>query len=123
MHVPKRFLVVDDNADSRFLVVKTLLKKFPQSIVQECQDAAAAVAAATGDKLDAVVAHRAADIDGLSLIRELRSAARDLPIIMVSGIDRSAAAAEAGATEFLNYDQWQRIGMVVANYLPRTAQP
>ena len=113
-----RFLVIDDNADSRFLVTKTLLKKFSNAILQECQECDAAILALKTDKPDVVIAHRAADADGLTLIRQLRAANAAVPILMVSGIDRSVAAAEAGATEFLNYDQWQRVGSVVANFLP-----
>src|SRR5687767_11674781 len=30
---PLRFLIVDDNADGRFLISKTLLRKFPTSII------------------------------------------------------------------------------------------
>jgi CheY-like chemotaxis protein len=110
----RKFLVVDDNHDSRFLLTKTLLRKFPQSIVQECQDSEPAQTEARNGQLDAIVAHRSADMDGLTLIRTLRQANPAVPIIMVSGIDRTAEALAAGATEFLNYDQWQRIGSVVA---------
>jgi CheY-like chemotaxis protein len=110
----RKFLVVDDNHDSRFLLTKTLLRKFPQSIVQECQDSEPAQTEARNGQLDAIVAHRSADMDGLTLIRTLRQANPAVPIIMVSGIDRTAEALAAGATEFLNYDQWQRIGSVIA---------
>jgi CheY-like chemotaxis protein len=113
----RKFLVIDDNHDSRFLLTKTLLRKFPQAIVQECQDSQPAEAEARNGKLDAIVAHRAADMDGLTLIRLLRQANAAIPIVMVSGIDRTADALAAGATEFLNYDQWQRIGSVVATRL------
>ena len=36
---------------------------------------------------------------------------------MVSGIDRAAEAVAAGANLFLNYDEWLRIGTVVAELL------
>jgi hypothetical protein len=42
---------------------------------------------------------------------------------MVSGLDRSAAALKAGATVFLNYDEWLRIGTIVANLLPGEEAP
>jgi CheY-like chemotaxis protein len=118
-----QFLVVDDNGDSRFLLVKTLLRKFPQAIVQECQESAIAIKAARNSDLAAIVAHRASDTDGVSLIRALREANPSIPIVMVSGLDRSAAALKAGATVFLNYDEWLRIGTIVANLLPGEEAP
>jgi CheY-like chemotaxis protein len=120
MPVSRKFLIVDDNADSRFLLVKTLLRKFPQAVVQECQDGDAAVALVRSEKLDAIVAHRAAEVDGLTLIRMLRQANPTLPIVMVSGFDRSKESLAAGATCFLSYDAWLRIGTVVAELLAPT---
>ena len=113
MPFPPKFLIVDDNADSRFLLVKTLLRKFPQAILQETQDGESAVAIVQSGTLDAVVVHRAAEIDGISLIRNLRQTNPSLPIVMVSGLDRSKAAIDAGANTFLSYDAWLRIGTVV----------
>ncbi len=114
-----QFLVVDDNADSRFLLVKTLLRKFPQAVIRETQDATAALTVAGSDRPAAVVVHRAADVDGITLLRRLRDANPTVPIVMVSGIDRSQVAVAAGATTFLNYDAWLRIGSVVADLLAR----
>jgi DNA-binding response OmpR family regulator len=117
MRGPHKFLIVDDNADSRFLLVKTLLRKFPQAILQETQDGASAVAIARADTLDALVVHRAAEVDGLTLVRMLREANSQVPIVMVSGLDRTKSAIEAGATTFLSYDAWLRIGTVVSELL------
>jgi CheY-like chemotaxis protein len=121
MDSPKTFLVVDDNADTRFLLVKTLLRKFPEAIIRECIEAAAAVKLAKLDDLSAIVAHRAADMDGISLIRELRAANPHVIIVMVSGLDRTLLAVRAGATCFLNYDEWLRVGTLVMELLARAA--
>ncbi|HVS53925.1 MAG TPA: response regulator [Opitutaceae bacterium] len=119
-----RFLIVDDNADSRFLLVKTLLRKFPGAVVQECQDADAAVQIAASEKPAAIITHRAGDIDGLTLIRLVRRVNPTVPIVMVSGLDRKTDALAAGATRFLNYDEWLRIGSLVAELISRpTANP
>jgi DNA-binding response OmpR family regulator len=117
MPSPHKFLIVDDNPDSRFLLVKTLLRKFPQAILQETQDGQSALSLAQSDGLDAAVVHRAADVDGLTLVRMLRRVNQAMPIVMVSGIDRTNEAIEAGATSFLNYDAWLRIGTVVAEHV------
>lgn len=122
MDLPKTFLVVDDNADSRFLLVKTLLRKFPTAIIRECQECVDAVKIAQLDTLAAIVAHRAADLDGISLIRELRAANPKVIIVMVSGLDRTESAIRAGATCFLNYDEWLRVGSLVTDLLSRAAQ-
>src|SRR3954471_15377125 len=71
---PKIFLVVDDNADSRFLLVKTLQRKFRDATIHECQESDQALEIAARERLTAIVAHRAADMDGISLIRTLRAA-------------------------------------------------
>lgn len=123
MPFPHKFLIVDDNSDSRFLLVKTLLRKFPQAILQETQDGESSIALTRSELLDAVVVHRAAEMDGLTLIRLLRQVNRTVPIVMVSGIDRSKTALEAGATTFLNYDAWLRIGTVVAELVNARSGP
>jgi len=109
-----RFLIVDDNPDSRFLLVKTLLRKFPQADLKETQDGESSVALARTEPLDAVVVHRATEMDGITLIRLIRQANSTVPIVMVSGLDRSKPAIEAGATTFLSYEAWLRISTVVA---------
>ena len=107
------FLVIDDNRDSRFLLAKTLLRKFPDAILHECETSAAALAAVRTRPLAAIISHRTADTPGLDLLVELRALNRTVPIIMVSGIDRKAAALAAGADRFFLYDEWLRIGTVV----------
>jgi DNA-binding NtrC family response regulator len=121
MSTRHKFLVIDDNGDSRFLLVKTLLRKFPDAIVQECQSTLPAIDSARTDEISTVVLHRAADADGELLIRLLRRVNATVPIIMVSGYDRSQMALAAGANAFLNYDEWLRIGSVVADLLQQTA--
>ena len=114
MPLNKRFLVVDDNADARSLLTRTLLRKFPQSLITECGDATTAVLTARSEKLDAIVVHRAGEITGLELVSMLRKIAPHLPVVYVSGIDRSVEAQEAGASAFLNYDAWLGLGTLVA---------
>ncbi|PTX97901.1 response regulator [Opitutus sp. ER46] len=118
------FLVIDDNADSRFLLVKTLLRKFPAALVQECQSAPSAIDLVRQESHSAVVMHRASELTGLQLLRELRAANGTVPIIVVSSIDRSQEAKALGADGFLLYDEWLRIGTVVAELLKsRSSRP
>lgn len=97
--------------------MKTLLRKFPSALLQECHDAGTAIATAQSDKLTAIVAHRTYEYDGVTLIALLRQANPTVPIVMVSGIDRAPQALAAGANAFLNYDEWLRIGSVVSEML------
>ena len=114
---PQKFLIVDDNPDSRFLLVKTLLRKFPQAVIQECQQSDPAVAIARSENPTAIVAHRTEDVDGVTLVRLLRHVNATVPIVMVSGFDRAKEALAAGATCFLNYDEWLRIGTLVSELI------
>jgi DNA-binding NarL/FixJ family response regulator len=107
------FVVIDFHAESRFLLVRTLLRKFPGSVIHETDDADAAIALARAVPLTAVITHRTFEVEGIDLVRLLRSADPKVPIIMVSGMDRESQALAAGANAFLHYDQWLRIGTVV----------
>lgn len=121
---PLRFLVIDDNPDGRFLISKTLLRKFPTSTVVECQSAESAFQIVATEKLSLVVSHRTFDCDGPTLVRELRSRAPHVPIVMMSGIDRQDQAVSAGANTFLTYDEWLMIGNRVVELLGQvTADP
>ncbi len=69
------------------------------------------------ETLDAVIVHRSADVDGTTLTKLIRDSNPQVMIIMVSGYDRSKEARAAGATSFLSYDEWLRIGTVVSDEL------
>lgn len=118
-----RFLIVDDNADARSLLTRTLIRKFPQSIASECGDADTAVLIARSEKLAAIVVHRAGEVTGLELVPLLRKVAPAVPIVYVSGIDRSQAALKVGATAFLNYDAWLGLGTLIASLIDGTQPP
>jgi hypothetical protein len=70
--------------------------------------------------LGAIIAHRTFEMEGAELVRRIREADPKVPLIMVSGIDRSAAARAAGATAFLHYDNWLLIGSVVEEHLRKS---
>lgn len=124
MPVPPRFLIVDDHADSRFLLVKTLFRKFPTAVFHECASSEPAIEIAGREQLAAIVTHRAADLGGTPLVRRLRQANSHVPIIMVSSVDQREAALAEGATDFLHYDEWLRIGTLVESRLAAgSAQP
>jgi DNA-binding NtrC family response regulator len=112
-----KILIVDDVAENRFLLAKTLLRKFPRGVIQECENSAPALAAARNDHLSVIVVHRAADLNGVALVVQLRRAHPTIPIILVSGRESCPEGILAGASTFLNFEAWLRIGTVVAELL------
>ena len=110
-----RFLVVDDNGDSRQLLVKTLARKYPGAGFRECSHGDPAVVEARDAGLTAIVAHRTFDHEGETLVRLLRQANPTVPIVMVSGSDQTSRARAAGADAFLDYNRWLMIGIVVGD--------
>lgn len=114
-----KFLIVDFHAESRFLLVRTLRRKFPAAQIDEFEEAAGAIERVARGDLHAIITHRTFDESGADLVRRFRHASPNIPIVMVSGIDRSEAALEAGADLFLHYDEWLRVGTVVEQLLER----
>jgi CheY-like chemotaxis protein len=109
----EKLLVIDDNADGLCLLVRTLLRKFPESVVLECRDAAAAIETARGDDIDIIIAHRTTEADCGELVRMLRTVKPDVPIVLVCSTDGSELARSVGATCFVHYDAWLTLGTVV----------
>jgi DNA-binding NarL/FixJ family response regulator len=116
------FVVIDFHAESRYLLVKTLRRKFAGAVIHETDDAERAIQIAHDVSLSAIVTHRTFEVEGIELVRRLRDADPTVPIIMVSGIDREAAALAAGATAFLPYDEWLRIGTIAADHMRDRAE-
>ena len=117
------FVVIDFHAESRYLLVKTLRRKFPESVVHETDDAEKAIEIARAVNLAAIVTHRTFEMTGIELVQRLRDADPKVPIVMVSGIDREDEARASGADAFLHYDQWLRIGSVVEEHLRQRERP
>src|SRR2546430_8454477 len=107
-----QFLIVDDIAENRYLLSRTLLRKYPLANITECEESEPAVAAARHEKPLAAIVHRTRDADAPQMVRLLRQVNGTLPIIVVSGRETFPEAIEAGATAFLNYDAWLPIGPV-----------
>lgn len=116
---PFRFLVVDDNDEHRFLLVKTLLRKFPSAVIHETSEGSRALALAETDTHAGIVVHRTADMTGAELVQALRALKPEAIVVMVSGFDRSREAQTAGATGFLLYDEWLRVGVLMASLIQR----
>jgi len=76
-----QFLVIDDHPDHRFLLTKTLIRKYPGALIQECQDSSAALVAVKRPGLTAVIVHRSSDVEGVPLVAMLRQENPTVPIL------------------------------------------
>lgn len=111
------FLVVEDQPDNRALLINALMRKFPGSRLTTCDASAAVMKAVQASTLTAVIVHRASDADGLPRLEMLRTADSALPLILISSANNRTGAFEAGASAYLTYDSWVRIGAVVEDVL------
>jgi DNA-binding NtrC family response regulator len=99
-----RALVADDEPAMRRRV-KALLTDLGCEVV-EAADGQLAVEALAGPAFDIVVTDlRMPELDGLQLLREVRSRNRHVPVVMITASGRvsdAVAAMKAGATDFVN---------------------
>jgi CheY-like chemotaxis protein len=118
-----KFLIVEDNPDSRFLLSKTLLRKFPTAAIVECQSSETAQRLLAQEPVSLVIAHRTYELSGVELVRALREANPLVPVIAVSGVDRKSEVLAAGANRFHLLDEWLLLGNAVEELLsgPRLA--
>lgn len=112
-----RFLIIDENLDSRYFISRALLRKFSDATFVECGSVETALEAIRSEPFDVVISHRTHEMDGISLVRALCAAAPDVPVIMMSSMPRREAALAAGAAGFLLYDQWLLLGTLVMDIL------
>jgi DNA-binding response OmpR family regulator len=103
MDKPARILIVDDEPNVR-LLFRTALET-DGYIVSEAEDGPAALADLSGDGADLVLLDlRMPGLDGLEVLRRLREAGHDVPVVIVTAHGRIpdvVAAMKLGAVDFL----------------------
>jgi len=83
---PFRFVVLDDDADIRFLHRCALTNAFPGCVVAECSSADEALGACKGAPVDAVLTdNQLGGPDGSSFVRAIRQELLRCPVLMVTG--------------------------------------
>jgi CheY-like chemotaxis protein len=98
MPLPVTFLVLDDDADMRFLHRRELQKEFPGCAVIECESTEEALERSADVHLDAVLTdHSLRGDDGAVFIKRLREQGVDCPVIMVTGSGDAKVHEEAYA--------------------------
>jgi hypothetical protein len=114
---PRRLVVIDDDLNGGFLLVRSLFRRFPRAVVQLCRGTKAVRDVLGMEAIDAIVVHRAHQRDAVSLIRRIREVKPTVAIISVSSSDRSKQVLAAGATAYVDYRHWLLLGDAVAKSL------
>ncbi|MBA4136640.1 MAG: hypothetical protein C0518_04920 [Opitutus sp.] len=110
-------MIYAHSADERLLYARTLRRNFPQVQVAEVAGPTQALLAAEGERFDAAVIHFNNSPEAVELLGSLRRQHPDLPIVAVSGVDRTARATAAGATKFVLAQEWLMLGKHLAELL------
>jgi hypothetical protein len=114
---PQQFVVVSDSEEERMLYARTLLRKFPAAVIVECRVDAAALMLERAADFTGVAVHFGSSPEIRAFVENLRQIARQLPIVSLSGFDRSIDALAAGTSRFLPADQWLMLGVVMQDLL------
>lgn len=113
----RKFLIVDDDARGRFYISRTLLRHYPEAVVQECQDLNTALSVvrclSESGHHTVVIAHQTPQADGRRLVAALRALNASLPIIWTGEPSDAHWAQSVGATRFLDKNAWLMIGQEV----------
>ena len=119
-----KFLVVDDDAEKRFLIVHHLGREFEGVHLIECDSGAAAIAHLEKHSVHAVVTDNSmSPVNGLELIAWLRKRNATLPVVMVTGNPEiESVAMKAGASAVVNSQKFREVGPILKQLL-KTGDP
>ncbi len=121
----EHFLIVDDDADSTFLARRNLLTAFPKASVVQVETGQAALDALGHEDFTAIITdYRMPWMDGLTLVRKIRSMNIHVPIIMRTAMeDLEDQARAAGVDYVLPWFRWRELGEVVKEVLHCNTSP
>jgi signal transduction histidine kinase len=104
--LPLRVLLVDDDQVDRLAVKRLFQQAGLTATFEECADPARVREMAAGGNFDCILLdYHLPRIDGLTLLRELRTGGVSLPVVALTGLGDEEVAVElmkAGAADYLN---------------------
>jgi DNA-binding NtrC family response regulator len=125
----RQFIIIDDNRDERFVLSRALFCHYPAATLHEHREfdsARDALVKLPGDGGQAVVLlHRIPGAEGVGLIRAMRELHGQVTMIALGDPADARKALEAGATQFLDYEAWLRLGTLIKgleNTLPNLTE-
>jgi response regulator RpfG family c-di-GMP phosphodiesterase len=105
-----KFLVLDDSAENRFLLSRTILRRFPRATLIEPNDLAHTLALLKMGGIDLLIVHRTFEHTALEIVQQVRAVDPVTPLIAVSSAARGEEMLAAGASRFHLLDEWLMIG-------------
>jgi DNA-binding NarL/FixJ family response regulator len=119
---PMRLFVFAHSANERLLYARTLAQAFPQASIAEFGSTASALLAAQAAMPDAALVHFNNSPETVEVIASLRRQCPRLPILAISGVDRTSRALATGATRFMLAQDWRLLGQHISELVERPAQ-
>jgi len=97
------FIVADDDASIRALIVRIVAQTYPTAVISQVSDGRQALDIYEQQGADLLITnHTMPRLSGVDLVRILRARQVTIPIVMVSALPTQAAEAlSAGVTHFL----------------------
>jgi len=118
---PLRLLIIDDQADDREQIMRSLRKAFPGSVLHEITNQQEFDTALGQSPFEVVVAeYRLKWTDGLKVLKKIREHFPHRPVIWVSSTPLDGlivAGMKAGLNDFVSKKQLQRLPKIVRNSL------
>ena len=114
---PRKFLVVGGSEDDRMLYSRTITRKFPDALVTRINTENAWTLLAHDTEFAGAVVHFDRTPETAAIVKALRTAQHDMPIITLSGSPLGPEAKPAGSTAFLASGEWLNIGPLLQQHL------
>lgn len=120
-----RFLLVNDDENGLFLLERAVAREFPNCSIQKARGATEALAQLERAPVDAIVTdNRMPAMDGIQMVRVIRTRDAQTPILMLTGSEElKAPALAAGVTSFLASGSWDDIRRWMRETLNPGSQP
>jgi FixJ family two-component response regulator len=122
----RQFIIIDDNRDGCFVLSRALFRHYPAATLHEFRDFASAREALANLPPDGgaalILLHRIPNIGGAQLVRAVREIHDRVPIVALGDPELGPEVLAAGATRFLDYEAWLRLGTLVKGLDPGDAK-